>query len=123
MDSERKRFEKTARRPKKGVKRSNLAGQGRKVANEEMEEALYQWIVDKRNNSMHVSRNEICRKAKELSMDCSFLASQHWLKSFMGRYDLALRRKTHVSQRLPDEICDKVFNFLLFMQNYFSADN
>ena len=70
------------RRPKKGVKRSNLAGQGRKVANEEMEEAVYQWIVDKRNNSMHVSRNEICRKAKELSMDCSFLASQqlscHW---------------------------------------------
>ena len=68
---------------KKGVKRSNLPGQGRKVANEEMEEAVYQWIVDKRNNSMHVSRNEICRKAKELSMDCSFLASQHWLKSFM----------------------------------------
>ena len=27
---------------KKGVKRSNLAGQGRKVANEEMEEAVYQ---------------------------------------------------------------------------------
>ena len=41
-------------------------------------------------------------------MDCSFLASQYWLKSFIGRYDFALGRKTHVSQRLPDEICEKV---------------
>ena len=103
----------------KGAKRSNLAGQGRKVANEEMEEALYEWIAAKRSKAMHVSRTEICRKAKELSMDCSFVASQCWLKSFMGRYDLCLRRKTHVSQRLPGEICEKVYKFLLFVLSFF----
>ena len=52
-------------------------------------------------------------------MVCSFLASQYWLKSFIGRYDFALGRKTHVSQRLPDEICEKVEHFQLYMQNYF----
>ena len=40
-----------------------------------------------------------------------FKASKSWAYRFMGRHELSVRRRSHISQRLPDDIEDKTIRF------------
>ena len=37
-----------------------------------------------------------------------FMASNRWIKKFMRRHGLSLRRKTTVAQKGPDQLVDKL---------------
>lgn len=75
--------------------RKRLNGGGRKLMDESMEEALFQWIVCMSSQNFRVSREMIKRKAKELSKVPNFKASQGWLQRFMKRKGVSVHQSIH----------------------------
>ena len=90
----------------KGTKRKRCIGGGRKPFSKRLEEIVLEWIYDRRSKGLRVSRKLIMKKAKilyddmkkgeqtEEDIDNEFLASTGWLRNFMQRNGLSLRRKT-----------------------------
>ena len=80
-------------------KKFRILGAGRKVSHEALEESLYQWVIGRRNESRHVSRETIKEKAismyNEFENAKPFNASNGWCDNFMRRFNLTTRQKTH----------------------------
>ena len=106
-----------ALKKKKKSTRKRLSGAGRKPKDVEMEEELFQWIVELRSRHLRVSRSMIRLQAKKLSSDDEFKASRGWLQRFMNRHDLSLRRKTTVSQSVPSDVIPKLVSFILHLRS------
>jgi hypothetical protein len=75
-----------------------------------------EWIEDQRQKGLAVSRLAIRIKAKKmakegLSSTPTFGASAGWCTRFMRRNGLSLRQKTKMSQKLPEELHDKIQAF------------
>lgn len=94
-------------------KSKRLKGGGRKALDEDMEEVLFDWIVDLRRRNLRVSRAMIIRQAKTLSTDETFKASIGWLNGFMTRKTLSLRRRTTVCQNPPATCIRKLVDFVM----------
>ena len=106
-------------------KKSKRIGSGRHELFVEEENSLYQWVMQLRNNGLAVNYTALKLKMKELveasivdtedpnkkEVAKNFKASSCWLQGFLKRRDLSLRRKTKVSQRMSDDLQDKLFNF------------
>ena len=96
-------------------KKKRLVG-GRKVALPDMEDALVVWIDSLRMENLKVSCSSIQSKALELareSGDQDLSASRGWLEKLFKRHHLSLRRRTTVSQRLPQDLVPKVIGFIM----------
>lgn len=123
----------------KGTKRKRCDGGGRKPFNEQLEEMVLEWVYDRRYKGLRVSRKLIMKKAKVMydemiknepthDEENEFLASTGWLKRFMQRNGLSLRRKTSIAQKDPDKLIDKLVSFVLQVRrlslkyNYQAAD-
>ena len=106
------------------MKRFRIIGAGRKLTDENLEENLYQWIVDRRNERKQVSQKQIQSQALVMFQNSgtnkSFVASNGWVENFMSRYSLKYRQKTNQGQRLPDELITKVVDFLYYLRKYFA---
>ncbi len=78
------------------------------------------WIVEKREKRLRVSRNMIRRKATEFSKEVNengvFIASTGWLDKFLKRNSFVVRRKTTVSQKLPSDYHEKIVNYLVYLR-------
>ena len=94
-------------------KSKRLQGGGRKAQDVDMEELLFDWIVDLRHRNLRVSRSMIMREAKTISSNENFKASIGWLNRFLKRRGLSLRRKTTVCQNPPAACVDKLVNFIV----------
>ena len=95
-------------------KKKRLGTPGRKVLLPDMEEELAAWIEDQRSQHLPVTRTAIQMKAKELHQGSEeFGASRGWLEKFLHRYGFTLRRKTTVSQSLPECYISKVVAFIM----------
>lgn len=99
-----------------GAKRMKLQGGGCKIKNLDLEEDLLEWIHERRDNSLRVSRKLIMRKAKAIHTESagediveknSFQANRGWLKKFMKRNYLSLRRRTTRIQQDPANLVDR----------------
>ena len=75
-------------------KRKRLDGAGKKLMDEQLEEDLLKWILERRSNMLRVSRKLIMFKAKLMFDEMcgedstekdSFVASRGWLQKFMKR--------------------------------------
>jgi len=111
---------KAKKRPKK-----RLPGGGGKPRMGDLEEHLIAIIDAMRERNLRVTCKAIQLKARELYASCtaseasvpgssrSFVASRGWLRRFLKRWDLSVRRKTTVGQRLPADIIDKVVRFII----------
>ena len=104
-------------------KRRRLDGAGRKPNDVEMEEELFEWIVELRSRHLRVSRRMIQLQAKTLSSDENFKASRGWLDRFMKRHSLALRRKTTISQAVPSDVIPKLVNYILHIRSLQTRHN
>src|ERR1044071_4468066 len=93
--------------------KSKRVGSGRKAFFPEAEKKLYTWIIEQRKQGFAVTyriiRNkmfEILKEPKLLvlygDLIGDFKTSQRWIIGFMKRYRLTLRRRTRISQKLPD---------------------
>ncbi|KAK6010115.1 centromere binding protein B, DNA binding protein [Ostertagia ostertagi] len=89
----------------------------KKPSVEEVEDAIYNWVVKKREENRAVTVKEIRTKAKELAEEHghqNFKASAHWCSLFMARKKLSVRR-TSVGQPLPSDHLQKCSDFRKFV--------
>ena len=90
-----------------------------------LEDDLFSWIMEKRENGNAVTRKLITCKAISLSKNREFLLnnpgiagfkfSSKWLDGFLGRYDLTQRRRTTVAQQLPSDLIEVQQSFLSYV--------
>ena len=116
-----------------GAKRKRLDGAGRKPLDQQMEEVLVEWIYDRREKGLRVSRKLIMKKAlfiyneksKESDSEDSatFVASTGWLQKFMRRNGLSLRRKTSVAQKDPSKLIDKLVAYIINARRFAAKHN
>ena len=76
-----------------------------------MEDKLHEWVLECRSNGLIVTTTAIRLRALQLSkdpqfgmIDSGFKASPGWCHRFMKRRELALRKKTHIAQKLPNQM-------------------
>ena len=109
----------------KGNARKRLLGAGRKLEHEDLEDELFEWIMNMRARRLRVSQRLIQRKAKFMWYEQetegneeaeSFAASNGWYEKFARRHHLSLRRTTHVAQKDPDQLVAKIVAFILRMR-------
>ena len=96
-------------------KRKRLEGAGAKIFNDQLESHLSEWIRKSREDRLRVSRKTIQREAQAWSMKqrlSNFTASNGWLTRFLQRNKFSLRRRTTVSQHVPEDCSEKVVAFL-----------
>ena len=88
----------------------------------ELEDAIFQWVMEQRQNGYVVSRNAIriqALKWAKLNANnaVNFKATNSWCYRFMQRKSLSLRAKTKIAQKLPKELEEKITNFQRFVIN------
>ena len=83
-----------------------------------MENELSEWVLDLRSNGLIVTRLAIRARALQIAPKYNFpnfKASAGWCTRFMDQSRLTLRQKTHIAQKLPKDIDEKVHNFFAFV--------
>ena len=105
--------------------RKRVDGGGRKPQFQAPDEIVLDWISNGRERGLRVSRKLIMKKAQvvydEMKLgetantanEEEFKASTGWLKNFMRRNHLSLRRKTSIAQKDPDRLVAKVASYVL----------
>ena len=91
-----------------GGKRLRLEGGGQHAFDDDLEDELVQWIMERRENGLRVSRKLIQLKARKMqeektitdlnSKTISF--SDGWVQKFMRRHGLSIHRKTTEAQKI-----------------------
>ena len=102
-------------------------GSGRKALYPEAEKVLYNWIIEQRKQELAVTYITIQNKMKEILREPSMIAlynsiddfkvSLRWLRLFLKRYGLVLRRRTKISQKLPEQTNELLESFNEFVIN------
>lgn len=105
----------------KKMPKHKKAARGLSVAFPELERQLHDWVLSQRQNGFIVTRIMIRIQAlklkKQLKIPESFVASVGWCTRFMKRADLCLRKRTKISQKLPQDLETKVESFQRFTIN------
>jgi hypothetical protein len=99
---------------------------GRKAFYPEAESLLYSWIIEQRKKGFAVNyisvRLQMFKILKDPSIQALYPAGEYefqgnlsWVKSFMKRFGLSLRRRTKISQKLPEDLEEKLDEFRRFI--------
>ena len=104
----------------KGLRRDQRAAHYCSAKFPELEKELKEWIDEKRKAGIGISTTVIRLKAKSMAKarnvaESEFKASVHWCHRFMDRHDLSIRRRTTISQKLPENFEDKLLKFQFFI--------
>ena len=79
---------------------------------------VVEWVEENRKSGLAMTRNLIRLHAKKTAQQMNidnFLVSSGWCTRFMKRNKLMLRQKTKISQRLPDDLEEKITSFQSFV--------
>ncbi|GBB86314.1 hypothetical protein RclHR1_12730011 [Rhizophagus clarus] len=101
-------------------------GSGRKAYFPEAEAKLYNWVIVQRKKALAVTfvtvRLQMFEILREPDMVAlygelanNFMATFRWLTAFMKRHNLALRRRTRISQKLPEQLEESLESFYRFV--------
>ena len=98
------------------MSKKKMNDRGRRCFYPALEEAVLQWVKDRRMQGISVSSTEIrvtalVLKPKFSEIPTSFKASYGWVQRFMARQDLSIRRRTTICQRLPADYEEKLTGF------------
>ena len=102
----------------KTMPKSKRAGRYGVTPYKDMENELSEWVLDLRSNGLIVTRLAIGARALQIAPKYNFpnfKASAGWCTRFMDQSGLTLRQKTHIAQKLPKDIDEKVHNFFAFV--------
>ena len=95
-----------------------MVNRGRAAFYAALETELLGWVSDRRHQEFGASSAELRLKALKLAKKDpkaqNFKASVHCCYAFMKRHSLSIRRRTHISQKLPEDYEDKLTNFQTF---------
>ncbi|GMF21507.1 unnamed protein product [Phytophthora lilii] len=102
-----------------------VSGGGRKPLCENMEDMLYDLIIDKRLRKEKVTREWIANQAvavyaslhAEKDAAAPFSASQHWVSNFMARYALSLRRRTNLMTLTTDTLVSRAVSYMRYLHD------
>ena len=108
--------------------KSKRVSAGRKAFYPEAEKKLYVWIIEQRKRGLAVTYAIIRSKMLEIlnepdmvvlynNLTEEFKTSQHWVVAFLKRYKLALRHRTRISQKLPNQTEKLLESFYQFVTN------
>ena len=104
----------------KCMPKNKCSNQGKRCQWPEMEYKLVNWIEDQRQCGYIVTHNMIRIKALAMIDELNitgFQASNNWCTRFLRRNNLALRQKTKIAQKLPEDLEEKIVNFHRFVLN------
>ena len=96
--------------------RGNKKGGGRPLSYpKSVEESLLEWIFVVIDRHLPLSSRMVCKKAKELVAphNPNFNATRGWFDKFICRNKLSLRKRTSLSQKLPQQLESKITAFYL----------
>jgi hypothetical protein len=107
-------------------KKKKHIGSGRKAFYPKAEDKLYKWIIEQRKKGLAVNytmvKLQMHKILKEPTIqrlyptgEDEFQGTFSWIQSFMKRFDLSLRRRTKISQKLPEDIDAKLDEFKRFI--------
>ena len=102
----RKKVEKLECMPK-----NKCSNRGKRCQWPELEDKLVNWIEDLRQCGYLVTRNMIQIKVLAMIDELNitgFQASNNWCTRFLQRNNLALRQKTKIAQKLPEDLEEKI---------------
>ena len=100
--------------------KNKCSNRGKRCQWPELEDKLVNWIEDQRQCGYIVTRNMIRMKALAMIDELNitgFQASNNWCTRFLRRNNLALRQKTKIAQKLPEDQEEKIVNFHCFVLN------
>ena len=94
------------------------ADRGKSEQFPQMEEKVLEWVLERCLQGIALSTVEIRLQtrliAKKLAIT-EFRSSSDWCYAFMRRNNLSIRRRTHISQKLPENYEDKLVEFQRFI--------
>jgi hypothetical protein len=101
-------------------------GSGRKAYFPKAETKLYNWVIEQRKKALAVTfmtvRLQMFEILREPDMVAQygelvhdFIGTFRWLTAFMKRHNLALRRRTKISQKLPEQLKESLQQFCRFI--------
>lgn len=100
----------------KKAPKSKCAFRGKKCKYPQVENELYEYVINIRKSGyavttemLQVEANKIARKMGISFQE--FRASYGWLRRFMNRRELSIRRRTTICQKLPEQYEDKLIAF------------
>ncbi|GES91510.1 pogo transposable element with KRAB domain [Rhizophagus clarus] len=107
-------------------KKKKYIGSGKKAFYSKAEDKLYKWIIEQRKKGLAVNytivKLQMYKILNEPTIqrlypvgDDEFQGTLSWIQSFMKRFDLSLRRRTKISQKLPEDTDEKLENFKHFI--------
>ena len=101
-------------------KRKRKFGGGRKPLSEELDERVNNWGYEQRKLKVPVTRKSVMIQARMIAAELElegFEASSGWLRRFMTRKNLSLRRKTTNCQKPLLLLIPKVIDFILYIRH------
>lgn len=101
----------------KDMNKTKKAQRGRQAMYPDMEKELYEWIIDQRSSGYIVTSLHIRLQAQKFCKDSNFKASNGWTQKFMKRHGLAIRQRTKIAQKLPNDLEEKIASFHTFIIN------
>jgi transposase len=107
-------------------KKKRAGAPGKKAFYPEAEKLLYGWIIEQRKKGFAVNyisvRLQICKILKEPAIQALYPTGEYgfqgnlsWINSFMKRFGLSLRRRTKISQKMPEDTEQKLDEFRRFI--------
>ena len=99
--------------------KKRCTGAGRPPVLEELENVLFDQIVEMRTRKMKVSRSLMRGFAQKLAQEASlsdFKASSTWCTLFMGRFKLSLRRVTNLTTLTDSQLVQRSVDYMMFLQ-------
>ena len=80
---------------------------------------LLAYIEEQRSKQLAVGHNQIQQKARKLAKEAGITGvtfSNGWVTKFVKRNHLSFRSKTHVGQKLPEMLIERITNFFLYLR-------
>ena len=93
------------------AKKKRKIGSGQKPLSEEMDDELYNFFLDERENGRIVSNQTLSEKAKKIAARIGiteFKASTQYVSNFKKRYNITMRVGTTDSQKTPEFFQEEV---------------
>lgn len=104
-----------------GHGKKQKVGSGRQPLCPELEDVLFDWIIDQRARAYVVKRADIQKKAIELApsfdLHFNFKASATWLDHFLSRHHLSIRRSTTLFKLDDEQVITRALSFKRFIDN------
>lgn len=92
-------------------KKKRRIGSGKKPLSEEMDEELYYFFLNERENGRIVSNQTLSKEAKKIADKLGikeFIASMQYVSNFKKRFNITMRVGTTDSQKTPDLLQEEV---------------